>query len=153
MRTQADKVSGGFFIRRFDKDQDELFQPIVKAVETELGISIRAVWEVHHNDVITDRILRLIREAEVVVVDLTGLRFNVGIELGYAMALGKPIVLLKQREVATDENPDPDKLPFDVSTMNCYIYDLENTGELLTVVLERVRAGLRTARADRPRYA
>jgi nucleoside 2-deoxyribosyltransferase len=55
---------------------------------------------------ITEEIERLLNAAELVICDLSADRPNVYFELGYARALGKPLICTARRDT---------KLPFDVS--------------------------------------
>src|SRR5258708_3446356 len=57
---------------------------------------------------ITARLIREIESASVCIADLTGTRPNIMWEVGYAMALGKPTILITQ---------DPSELPFDIRDM------------------------------------
>lgn len=130
-------VVTGFFIRRYDKDQDEFLNGVMKEVCGSLGIGdISPVWAEDHNDKIDERIFRLIKQASVVIVDCTGERYNVGLEHGYAMALGKPIVLIREKK-------DPwESPPFDISTQNCYDYQTDEKGRAELVEKLRSRIGL-----------
>lgn len=58
--------------------------------------------------------MRAIREADVVIAEVTPVNANVFYELGYAHALGKPTVLLAERGQS---------LPFDVSGWRAIFYD------------------------------
>lgn len=120
-----------FFIRAFDnlpnKPIDKHIDPLLVKIDDKLKCSVRAVWQQVHNDNIIERIFRGIRESPVVVADITGDRFNVGLELGYALALGKPIILMKA-------HPDPwypskdFNVPFDIGSLNCLQYELSAAG-------------------------
>lgn len=121
-----------FFIRRYDQDLDRFLRPIADNVSKALNCSFEAVWEREHNDRIDERIFRLIRESAVVVVDVAADRYNVGLEHGYAMALGKPIVVIRQK-------PDPWIVPpFDISTQNCYDYDMSDPDALTQKLIARI---------------
>lgn len=134
---------GGFFVRRSGEQLDEFYRPLLDAIASNLNCKIEAVWERPHNEKIDDRILRLIREAAVVLADISGLdNFNVGMELGYALALGKEIVLFCEDQGKDNTGKDLNVLPFDIRTMNCYFYK-KSEPELLQLILsERVREGL-----------
>jgi len=152
LRVGADKPSsGGFFVRPYDRKLNVFYEPLIQAIRDTLEVEIPAVWERPHNDRIDERILRLIRDAEVVVVDVSTNNFNVGIELGYALALGKQIVLVREKKRRVRGKDDPNRLPFDISTMNCYFYVRSKPEDLQEVLIARVREALRMARLQRPR--
>src|SRR5262249_55045769 len=70
---------------------------------------------------ITDRLVEEIHSASLCVADLTGGKPNVMWEVGYAMALGKPTIIITQ---------ESGELPFDIRVMETIHYDrnhLENT--------------------------
>jgi nucleoside 2-deoxyribosyltransferase len=76
---------------------------------------------------ITDRLIREIQAASLCIADLTGAKPNVMWEVGYAMALGKPTIII------TQEN---DELPFDVRVMETIHYDRKHwkaPGSIATV--------------------
>lgn len=144
MRAADPGLKQGFFIRRYDEDLDAHYKAIIEHVTSETGCEIRAVWERPKNEKIDELILRRIREAAVVIADVTGERFNVGLELGYAMALKKQIVLLCEKRDSRDE------LPFDIRTMNCYFYERSDVEGLQRKLVERVRDALEEARIQTP---
>ncbi len=77
----------------------------------EVRCEIKPAWADPHVEKIDDRIFRLIREATIVVVDLDLNNFNVALEAGYALALGKPIVW-------TRKLPWRKQNPFDIYSHN-----------------------------------
>jgi len=116
-----------FLVCRFINELNSLYEAVYKPVGLEVGCPVERVDKIHHNDQITDRILREIREAAVVIVDMTESNFNVGFESGYAMNLGKSIIF------TTKKKGEKQDLPFDVSGYNTIIYedDLEKFREIL----------------------
>lgn len=130
----------GFFIRRFDPDTDAFFRPLLDEVAKATGCEISAVWERQKNEKLDELILRRIREASVIVLDVTGERFNVGLEAGYALALRKQIIVLR------DKSEKDGDLPFDIRTMNCFFYDRNKAEELEEKLRERVLDALEEAR-------
>ncbi|QNG04551.1 hypothetical protein FQ488_01980 [Enterococcus hirae] len=79
---------------------------------------IRADLEFHNQQNI-ERIHSCIKEADLIIADLSGNNPNVYYELGYARALCKEVIQIR------DKNTD--KLPFDVSGYNTPTYDLSTT--------------------------
>lgn len=129
----------GFFIRKWDEELDSFFRPIMEEVAEVTGCEIAAVWEREKNAKIDELILRRIREASVIVLDVTGERFNVGLEAGYAMALRKQIVLIADESLR-------EKLPFDIRTLNCFFYRQDEPKRLTEKLTERVLDALEEAR-------
>ncbi|RYG33644.1 hypothetical protein EON81_17700 [bacterium] len=124
-----------FFVRSFDHRHDALLERARKAVEGDLRCSFGPVWAKESNEKLDERIFREIREASVVVVDVT-VNYNVGMEHGYALALGKPIVTIR-------EKPDP-WVPayFDIRTQNVYDYTTDEKGESELIAKLIARIGL-----------
>lgn len=106
----------GFLVRKYDPKRDEFFDRVFDLVHKLSGIKVEPVWATEHNEKVDERIFRLIRESSVVVVDVATDRYNVGLEHGFAMGLGKPIVLMKK------SNKTKNVLPFDFATQNCAFY-------------------------------
>lgn len=137
----------GFLVRRYDEALDEFLRPVMAEVAQQLNCPIQAVWEQDHNDRIDERIFRLIRESSVVVVDMStdvGFspdRVNVGLELGYALALNKPVVVIRQKP-ADNAEAWKKTLPFDIITANCYDYERDDAGKLALVSKLVARVGL-----------
>ena len=80
-----------FVAMPIDPDDPEL-QDVMEAIReacNRCGLTAERVDETHTNERITDRILESIRQAQCVVVDLTGSKPNVFYEAGYAQGLGK----------------------------------------------------------------
>lgn len=148
---REESVKQGFFIRRFDPGLDQFYQGISDEVHKETGCRVQAVWENEKNEKIDELIFRRIRESAVVVVDVTGERFNVGLEVGYALALGKPIVLLRDKDdecLRTDHDTKKpiQSLPFDISTVNCYFYDRTDPASLREKLVYRIKDALEGVR-------
>src|SRR5262245_57270157 len=78
---------------------------------------------------ITERLFREIHACEMCVADVTGTKPNVMWELGYAMALEKPTILLTQ--ALTD-------LPFDVKDLQSIEYDRNHLNQTLGVPLKTI---------------
>jgi hypothetical protein len=77
---------------------------------------------------ITDRLLSELRSATICVADLTGTKPNVMWEVGFAMALSKPTVLITQ---------DLSQLPFDLKDMQSLQYDRHHLSTSLSQPLKR----------------
>ena len=84
---------------------------------------------------ITDRLLQEIRSGSLCIADLTGGKPNVMWEVGYAMALGKPTIIITQ---------DKGEMPFDIRDMETLQYDRRHLNETLGNPLKRavIRCGV-----------
>jgi len=71
---------------------------------------------------IMDQVWQDIRRSEVILADLTTLNPNVFYEMGLAHALGKTIIMIKQKELVT--------LPFDLRRYKCFDYDVTKLDDL-----------------------
>lgn len=136
-RTAVGSENLVFLVRRWDTDLDEMLTSACEEVFKKLNVRIAPVWSEPHNEKIDERVFRQIRQARAIVVDLTpdssgkGDRINVGLEAGYAMAIGKPIIAIRRKPL--DEDPDWKKnLPFDIVTLNTYNYSQDATTETIT---------------------
>jgi hypothetical protein len=106
-----------FVIMPFAKGFDDVYATIklhVEAVPPAGGVTCSRLDEQRPAGRITDRLLAALRECSFCVADLTGCSPNVMWEAGYAMALGKPLIIVTQ-ELAS--------LPFDVKDMQALGYD------------------------------
>ena len=68
-------------------------------------------------------------------------RVNVGLELGYALALNKPVVVIRQKP-AEDVEAWKKTLPFDIITANCYDYGRDEMGKQALIGKLVARVGL-----------
>jgi len=78
---------------------------------------------------ITDRLLKELRSASLCIADITGHRPNVMWELGFAMALGHPTIILSQTQK---------DLPFDIKDMQAIQYDRSRLNSTLSVPLQKI---------------
>ena len=106
-----------FVIMPFDSSFDDVYAAIkqsVTSVDHAEKIDCMRLDETRPAGRITDRLLDALRAASFCVADLTGTKPNVMWETGYAMALGKPLIVVTQ---------DVSTLPFDVRDMQALPYD------------------------------
>lgn len=84
-----------FFICPFGNPEvDRNYRLVIKPRIEKYQFQIERVDEIEHSKTITEVILSRIRRAQFVVADLTETRPNCYYEVGYAQALGKPVILL-----------------------------------------------------------
>ena len=94
---------------------DNVFNHIIQpALANEFDVT--RADKMYHADKIDNKIFSSLKDADLVVADLTGKNPNVFLEVGYRMALDKPIMFLVQK------NSEP--LPFDIQSINICHYDI-----------------------------
>jgi len=94
------------------------------------GIEVLWLKDLRHAGRITDDIVSELDEATICIADLTGTNPNVMWETGFAMANGKPVILIGQ---------NVDELPFDLKIYRFTEYALDQ----LDVFQESIREGVR----------
>lgn len=140
---RAGRITGpikAFLVCRFTAELDSIFDACYDKIGSgdDLPCKITRVKDVVHNERIDDKILTLIRDSSVVVVDLTDHNFNVAFEAGFALSLGKPIVWTMQK-------PEGElRLPFDIQSHNILFYEQDK----LSLLLEQLKARLHVAIAS-----
>lgn len=115
----------------FNPQFDDVYSMIKITVENTLKeneIFCHRLDEARPAGRITDRLVTAIRESDICVADLTGNIPNVMWEVGYAMALLKPVIFITQ-EISS--------LPFDLKDMQGIPYDRSRLGSSLGNSLRR----------------
>ena len=112
-----------FIIMPFSSEYNELYENYLKRlVEHQLkSVKCFRVDEFHtakkkKTEVIEERI----RECAFAIADITEKNPNVYYEIGYARALGKTVILIKNKHIG--------KLPFDIRELEVLIYDRDKIG-------------------------
>jgi hypothetical protein len=82
-----------FVIASFQADMEPAFEAI-QAAASAVGLRAQRVKDVTGDYKISDRMLMMIRQAKLIVADLTHERPNVYFELGYARGLGKTVITI-----------------------------------------------------------
>lgn len=121
-----------FVVMQFSGEFDELFSEVISPTCEEFGYKVIRADDYYSTGLIIDDITRSIREASVVIADVTPNNPNVFYEVGFAHGIGKPTILLSDRK--------RDKLPFDISGFRTLFYD--NTIGGKSAVQERLRRHL-----------
>jgi TIR domain len=101
-----------FVIMSFSPDMDPIFQGIADAAAA-AGFEAKRVKDFVGDYRITTRIVELINEAAILVVDLTHERPNVYFELGYARGIGKNVITTAREGT---------QVHFDVRDWTCTFY-------------------------------
>jgi hypothetical protein len=92
---------------------DDVFHYGIRNAVNNAGFLCERVDEVSFTGDILDVIKRRIKDASLLVADLTTSNPNVYLEVGYAWGIGIPTVLIAQ---------DVQELKFDVKSQKCIIY-------------------------------
>jgi hypothetical protein len=106
-----------FVIMPFAAEFDDVYAVIKSTVESAGQAQANRCFRLDESRPagrITDRLVSELRSATICVADLTGTKPNVMWEVGFAMALGKPTVLITQSN---------GELPFDIKDMQTIQYD------------------------------
>jgi hypothetical protein len=121
-----------FVIMPFSPEFDDVYTAIKAGVEGALSSRSGRCFrldEVRPAGRITDRLLAELRTASICVADLTGNKPNVMWEVGFAMALDKPVIVITQNLT---------EMPFDLKDMESLEYDRTHLSGSLTKPLQRM---------------
>jgi hypothetical protein len=125
----AGKKPRAFVIMEFSDRFDKVYSDVVKDVCREFGLEPVRADEVYGPGLIISDVIDQIVNSKVIIADITPPNPNVYFEVGYALALNKPIILLAQKS----DKP----LPFDISGFRVQFYEDSIGGKA------RVEDGLR----------
>jgi nucleoside 2-deoxyribosyltransferase len=120
-----------FVIMPFAPEFDDVYATIrasVEAASREGSLRCFRLDESRPAGRITDRLVQELQSASLCIADLTGGKPNVMWEVGYAMALGKPTIIINQ---------NMGEMPFDIRDMQTLQYDRTHLSETLGKPLKR----------------
>lgn len=120
-----------FIVMQFSPPYNEVYSDVIKQLCEECRIDAVRADEIYGPGIIIKDVIDRIAKSQVVIADISPTNPNVYFEVGYALALGKPIILLAQRR--GPESP----LPFDLSAFRVLFYDDSIGGKL------KLESGLR----------
>lgn len=124
------------FVAMWFTDSMKDVRAAINEVFLETGYNKMIIDEKQHNNQIVPEILYEIQNSDFVVADLTGNRNGVYYEAGYALGLGKPVILLTDSTKIKEGN---DNVPhFDVAQVNQIRY--ENIEDLKKQLFNRITA-------------
>jgi hypothetical protein len=103
-----------FVVMQFAEPYNTFYREVIQNQAEAAGYEVVRIDEKPGPGVIFQDIQREIEQADIVIAEITPANPNVFYELGYAHALGKPTILLAQREA---------KLPFDIQSFRVVFYN------------------------------
>jgi len=103
-----------FVAMQFSAPFNEIYSEVISKVCSDLGLEAWRADDIYGPGVIIEDITRQLIESQAIIVEITPVNANVYYELGYAHAMGKPTILV------ADKNT---KLPFDVSPFRVLFYE------------------------------
>jgi hypothetical protein len=107
-----------FIVMQFSSPYNEVYSHVIKDACEEFSIEAVRADEIYGGaGIIIKDVIDRITHSQVIIADISPTNPNVYFEVGYALALGKPIILLAQKRAP--ESP----LPFDVSAFRVLFYD------------------------------
>lgn len=110
-----------FVVMQFTDEFNALYKDVIVPVSEDAGYEVIRADEFFSSTPILSDIIRSIREASVIVADITPDNPNVFYEIGYAHAIQKPTILICDKK--------RDKLPFDVSSFRTLFYENSISGK------------------------
>ncbi len=129
--------SSCFVMQPFSSPYDGYYETLFKPAIQQAGLRpVRADDEIFGSGKVMDQVWRGIRDAKVLVAELTTRNANVYYELGLAHALGKPVVLVAA---------DGEGVPFDVHHIRVIYYDISDPfwgQKLIDKIAENIQSAL-----------
>ena len=116
------------FGHEFDDVYTHIKQAFGDAITTSDAYCFR-LDEIRPAGRITERLYQELQTATLCIADLTDNNPNVMWEVGFIMALNKPVILLTQNK---------SKLPFDIVDMQCITYERNQLTTTLSIPLKRI---------------
>ncbi len=130
-----------FVIMPFNKKFDEVYQQHIKPLIENNLKSVKCIRIDKHPRIgsIIAHIKKEIEDSSFIIADITGFNPNVFYEIGFAHALGKGIIFIKNKSLG--------KLPFDISGDHVIVYDREKGYEgLQTNIKEIIKNSIKDIR-------
>lgn len=112
-RTTSTKPKA-FIVMQFGEQFDDVYNHVVKEICRDYDVKTLRADEVSGPGLIIADIVREISTAQLIIADITPTNANVYFEVGYALALGKPTILLARKGTP---------LPFDVAGFRVLFYE------------------------------
>jgi hypothetical protein len=102
-----------FVVMPFADEFNDVYVLGIRDVAEKLGFVVQRADDIEHNSNILEVIERQIRQCDVVVADMTGRNANVFYEIGFALALERPTILICRKG---------EPVPFDLQAINHIAY-------------------------------
>lgn len=99
------------------KRADTVFKHIITPVCKECEFKAIRVDHINQADSINQTIIDMLRDADLVIADMTGHNPNAFYEMGYRACTGKPMIHLKEKS---------ERIPFDIANIRAFDYDLQD---------------------------
>jgi hypothetical protein len=112
--TVAASKPKAFVVMQFSTEYEDLYKHVVKEICKDYEVKVLRADEVSGPGLVIGDIVREISGSQLIIADITPVNANVYFEVGYAMALGKPTILLAKKDT---------KLPFDVAGFRVLFYE------------------------------
>ncbi len=106
-----------FVVMQFSDPYNQVYSDVIKLACEEFALKALRADEMYGPGIIIKDVVDQIERSQVVIADITPPNPNVYFEVGYALAVKKPIILLAARET-----PEA-RLPFDVSAFRVLFYE------------------------------
>jgi hypothetical protein len=103
-----------FVVMQFGSQYDDVYNDVIKGVCEKYEASTLRADEVAGPGLIISDIIREISSSQLIIADITPVNANVYFEIGYALALNKPTILLAKKGTP---------LPFDVAGFRVLFYE------------------------------
>ena len=98
-------------------DSDKVLDFIISPVCTNLEFDVIRVDKINEVDRIDETILKYLKDADLVIVDMTTHNPNVFYEFGFRHAIGKPLIPILKK--------GSDSIPFDVANLRTTYYSMD----------------------------
>jgi len=105
-----------FVVMQFNTPEyEELYRDVIKPVCESMGLNPFRASDTYSPGLVVADIARQIAESRVIIAEITPVNANVYYEVGYADALGKPVILIADKSMR--------ELPFDVRPYRTIFYE------------------------------
>lgn len=108
-----------FILMPFTDSLTKIYKNYIKPTLESLGYVVKRADDMFSPTPILEDILKLIREADILIAELTGRNSNVYYELGRAHEIGKHVILICQ---------NADEIPFDLKHLRSIVYEKNKKG-------------------------
>jgi hypothetical protein len=122
-----------FVVTQFSPQYDDVYNHVIKGICEDYEVNVIRADDISGPGLIIGDIIRELTEAQLVIADISPSNLNVYFEVGYALALRKPVILLAKKGTS---------LPFDVAGFRVLFYEdtIGGKGKLEAGLTEHLRA-------------